>query len=447
MVSCFLLHLLRTYTYTSVSSWTVTNTTTFVMELCGHKQSTAHAHVRPHCVWLNFEHTKNCRSRKQFSRRRKSNSNLLINSKNLRNGSNLFWRGWYCSTRTSTTFSAEWAVPVTACEHRLKFCVSSLLDNRARGATCWFSWTNTFSCHQYSARLQKLNHTKAGRGRRFARHRLSSVHLSCQGELPCGTLRATEQYGTTDDPIIKRAEKTPHMEVVASNLRGSERQQLKSVKMWLFPAVAVNGLQYPARSRGVSLRRHPCLETIWMQKIATSRGPTSTMQVTLLTKHTCFRLACGGWGWFVLMWSWVSSFVKTESSTHFSPSLQHSTVHLPRVCEQTFAKMTELTHTRRAHDFSDVGVVQLSLGRANLWTKPLRPHFRRVATSTICQSGQEDALLDPCVPRPSPASSLLSTSNLKNTACALMHVSVICWRPVASMLTTSLQTPEIAGSP
>ena len=38
------------------------------MELCGHRQATAHAHVRPHCVWLNFEHTKNSnRSKKIFA--------------------------------------------------------------------------------------------------------------------------------------------------------------------------------------------------------------------------------------------------------------------------------------------------------------------------------------------------------------------------------------------
>ena len=42
-----------------MSSWVVTDTTTFELELRGHKQATAQAHVRPHCVWLNFEHTKN----------------------------------------------------------------------------------------------------------------------------------------------------------------------------------------------------------------------------------------------------------------------------------------------------------------------------------------------------------------------------------------------------
>ena len=35
------------------------------MELCGHKQATAQAHVQPHCVWLNFEHTKKIESFKK----------------------------------------------------------------------------------------------------------------------------------------------------------------------------------------------------------------------------------------------------------------------------------------------------------------------------------------------------------------------------------------------
>ena len=42
------------------------------MELCGHKQATAHSHER----------TKNSNPSKKFSRRQNSNSNLLINSKN-----------------------------------------------------------------------------------------------------------------------------------------------------------------------------------------------------------------------------------------------------------------------------------------------------------------------------------------------------------------------------
>ena len=51
------------------------------MELCGHKQATTQAHVRPHCVWLNFEHTKNSNRSKKNPERQKSNSNLLIYSK------------------------------------------------------------------------------------------------------------------------------------------------------------------------------------------------------------------------------------------------------------------------------------------------------------------------------------------------------------------------------
>ena len=56
-----------------LSSWIVKNATTFGMDLCGDKQATAQAHVRPHCM-----------------RRKNSNSNLKINSKKPRNRSNLF---------------------------------------------------------------------------------------------------------------------------------------------------------------------------------------------------------------------------------------------------------------------------------------------------------------------------------------------------------------------
>ena len=36
-----------------MSSWIIKDTTTFEMELCGHNQATAQAHVRPHgvCDW------------------------------------------------------------------------------------------------------------------------------------------------------------------------------------------------------------------------------------------------------------------------------------------------------------------------------------------------------------------------------------------------------------
>ena len=44
----------------------VTDATTFEMKLCGHKQATAHAHLQPHCVWLNFEHTKNSNHSKKL---------------------------------------------------------------------------------------------------------------------------------------------------------------------------------------------------------------------------------------------------------------------------------------------------------------------------------------------------------------------------------------------
>ena len=38
------------------------------------------AHVRSRCMWLNLEHSKNSNRSKKNPRRRKSNSNLLINS-------------------------------------------------------------------------------------------------------------------------------------------------------------------------------------------------------------------------------------------------------------------------------------------------------------------------------------------------------------------------------
>ena len=37
-------------------------------------------HVQSRCMWLNFEHTKNSNRSKKIPQRRKSNSNLLINS-------------------------------------------------------------------------------------------------------------------------------------------------------------------------------------------------------------------------------------------------------------------------------------------------------------------------------------------------------------------------------
>ena len=68
------------------------------MKLRGHKKATAHSHA----------HTKNSNPSKKISRRRNSNSNLLINSKNYRNRSNLFPGAWYvrqqnhCRTHRTT---------------------------------------------------------------------------------------------------------------------------------------------------------------------------------------------------------------------------------------------------------------------------------------------------------------------------------------------------------
>ena len=65
------------------------------MELCGYKQITAHAHVQSRCMWLNFEHTRMRIVFKKKPRRRKSNSDLLIKSKNSRNRSNWRRAEWY----------------------------------------------------------------------------------------------------------------------------------------------------------------------------------------------------------------------------------------------------------------------------------------------------------------------------------------------------------------
>ena len=55
----FLLHLFYFFIYINISSWIVTEALTFEMEMRGHKQVTAQAHVRPHYLRLNFEHVKN----------------------------------------------------------------------------------------------------------------------------------------------------------------------------------------------------------------------------------------------------------------------------------------------------------------------------------------------------------------------------------------------------
>ena len=75
--------------YKNMLSCIINDKTTFEMELCGRKRATAQAHAQSHCMWLNFEHTKKFESFKKNPRRRKSNSNLLINSKKHRNRSNL----------------------------------------------------------------------------------------------------------------------------------------------------------------------------------------------------------------------------------------------------------------------------------------------------------------------------------------------------------------------
>ena len=77
------------------------------MELCGCKQATAQAHVHPHCVCLNLEHTKNSNRSENFPQRRKSNSNLLLNSTTSRNRSNLFRVAWYLNPHDAIAFRAN----------------------------------------------------------------------------------------------------------------------------------------------------------------------------------------------------------------------------------------------------------------------------------------------------------------------------------------------------
>ena len=74
-----------------MSSWIVTDATTFEMEFCGHTQTTAHAHVQPHGVWLKFEHTKNSNPSKNNFRNDKSRIRICyLIQKKTRNRSNWF---------------------------------------------------------------------------------------------------------------------------------------------------------------------------------------------------------------------------------------------------------------------------------------------------------------------------------------------------------------------
>ena len=94
-----------TYIYTSciykyILSSIVKEVTTFQMELRGHKQATTHSH----------EHTKNSNpSKKKFSHRQNSNSNLLINFKNPRNRSNWFRAAWYVQDLCDFRLLNQWA--------------------------------------------------------------------------------------------------------------------------------------------------------------------------------------------------------------------------------------------------------------------------------------------------------------------------------------------------
>ena len=78
-----------------MSSWTVTDTTKFEKELCrSNKPQHKHMYGYIVCDWtLN---TPKIRIDHKNPRRRKSNSNLLIHSKNPRNRSNWFRVEWYC---------------------------------------------------------------------------------------------------------------------------------------------------------------------------------------------------------------------------------------------------------------------------------------------------------------------------------------------------------------
>ena len=122
------------------------------MELCGYKQATAHAHGQPHCVCLclNFEHTKNSNPSKQkFPQRRKSNSNLLINSQNPRNHSNIFSGAWY-----SVTFQLLREITVDGdCARRIVAIIHHETCRRAIEAFC----TNTCASIHRSVHGQLVN--------------------------------------------------------------------------------------------------------------------------------------------------------------------------------------------------------------------------------------------------------------------------------------------------
>ena len=60
---CYILNIHK-YLENMLSS-IVKDATTFELEFCGRKQPRAQAHVRPHCVWLNFELTKKFESFKK----------------------------------------------------------------------------------------------------------------------------------------------------------------------------------------------------------------------------------------------------------------------------------------------------------------------------------------------------------------------------------------------
>ena len=95
----FLLHLLHIYIYIYIflkKKYHESSRTPQHSEWnCVGTNRPQHRHMYGHCVWLNFEHTKNSNRSKKNSRRRKSNSNLPINSKNPRNRSKLFGPEWY----------------------------------------------------------------------------------------------------------------------------------------------------------------------------------------------------------------------------------------------------------------------------------------------------------------------------------------------------------------
>ena len=93
-----------------------------------------HRHIySPHCVWLNFEHTKNS-NRSKKSQQRNSNSNLLINSKKPRNRSKWFRAEWYSRpSRQDFIHRESGSAHCTTNKRHCTLCLAHLLTHERDG--------------------------------------------------------------------------------------------------------------------------------------------------------------------------------------------------------------------------------------------------------------------------------------------------------------------------